>query len=65
MEDKIKTQIETLKKQREDFVAQANNQVAALTGAIQALEALLADDSVDSMSGNTQVISQTSTPPGA
>lgn len=41
--------VEELKKQREEFVAQANAQVSAMNGAIQVLEQLLAkkDDEDD------------------
>jgi hypothetical protein len=40
-EERIKARITEYQKQRDQFVADANRQVAALEGAIQALEALL------------------------
>lgn len=38
---RIEERIETMEKQREAFLAQANQQIAALNGAIEALKALL------------------------
>lgn len=40
-EEKIKVRIAALKDQREKFVEQANQQLAALNGAIAELEALI------------------------
>lgn len=40
-DERIQRRIAELKEQREDFVRQANQQIAALNGAISALEELL------------------------
>ena len=40
-EERIKARIAQLKAEREQFVVQANNQVAGMNGAIAALEELL------------------------
>lgn len=44
MEAKVRAKLEKLKQERDAFVVQANMQVAALNGAIQALEQLLAPE---------------------
>ena len=41
MEERIRARIEALKAQRDQFVAEANQQIAAANGAIGELEALL------------------------
>lgn len=46
-EDRIRKRIEEYKAQRDQFVQQANQQIAALNGAIQALEALLQPEEDD------------------
>ena len=40
-EERIKARIEALKQQRDRFIAEANQQIAAANGAIGELEALL------------------------
>lgn len=46
MEERIRQRIEQLKAERDAFIAQANLQIAAYAGAIQALEQLLGSDSL-------------------
>lgn len=43
-EEQIRERIENLKEQREQLVTQANLQLAKITGAIEALEALIAPE---------------------
>jgi len=54
LEDRIRARIEELKHQREALLQQANTQLAALAGAIQELEGLLAQgekaDAIDNRS---------------
>ncbi len=45
-ESEITTQIEKLKKERDTYIAQANQQIAAYSGAIAALEQLIAPKEV-------------------
>ncbi len=47
MEQRIREQIETLKRQRAEFVQQAQLRIAAFDGAIHALEGLLKEDESD------------------
>lgn len=44
MRDRVEKRIRELKAARDQYLAQANQQIAALNGAIQALEALLAPE---------------------
>ena len=41
IEERIRARIEEIKRERDQYVIGANNRVAEMTGAIQALEALL------------------------
>jgi ABC-type transporter Mla subunit MlaD len=47
LETRIRARIEALTKQREQVVAAANQQIAALSGAIKELEALVAEQDGD------------------
>jgi hypothetical protein len=51
MEQKIRERIEQLKQQRAAFVEQANRQLVAFDGAIQALEGLLVEDESGDVDG--------------
>jgi len=44
MKDKIEQRIELLKQERDNFIKNANTQIAAYNGAIAELERLLTDD---------------------
>ena len=44
MEERIRARIAEIEAEREQFVAQANQQIAAFNGAIQALRGLLEPD---------------------
>ena len=49
IEERIRARIEEIKRERDQYVIGANNRVAEMTGAIQALEALLVPEEADAM----------------